>query len=78
MLRSVGNSKQPFYCVAVTAGCNIALDCLFMGGFRWGVRGAALATVLAQWASFVVCLVYVLRSPGLVWPGLAADFFPQG
>ena len=61
MLRSVGNSKQPFYCVAVTAGCNIALDCLFMGGFRWGVRGAALATVLAQWASFVVCLVYVLR-----------------
>ena len=57
MLRSVGNSKQPFYCVAVTAGCNIALDCLFMGGFRWGVRGAALATVLAQWASFVVCLV---------------------
>ena len=28
MLRSVGNSKQPFYCVAVTAGCNIALDCL--------------------------------------------------
>ena len=52
---------RPFYCVAVTAGCNIALDCLFMGGFRWGVRGAALATVLAQWASFVVCLVYVLR-----------------
>ena len=31
MLRSVGNSKQPFYCVAVTAGCNIALDILFMG-----------------------------------------------
>ena len=61
MLRSVGNSKQPFYCVAVTAGCNIALDCLFMGLFRWGVLGAALATVLAQWASFLVCLAYVLR-----------------
>lgn len=60
MLRSVGNSKQPFYCVAVTAVCNIVLDCLFMGLFHWGVRGAALATVLAQGASFVVCLVYVL------------------
>ena len=61
MLRSVGNSKQPFYCVAVTAGCNIVLDCLFMGAFHWGVHGAALATVLAQWASFLVCLAYVRR-----------------
>lgn len=70
MLRSVGNSKQPFYCVAVTAVCNILLDCLFMGAFQWGVRGAALATILAQWASFVVCLVYVLHQPelfGLAW-----------
>ena len=39
MLRSVGNSRQPFYCVAVTAGVNIVLDCLFMGAFHWGVRG---------------------------------------
>ncbi|MBP3319246.1 MAG: MATE family efflux transporter [Ruminiclostridium sp.] len=60
MLRSVGNSKQPFYCVAVTAGCNIILDILFMGGFHWGVRGAALATVLSQGASFLVCWGYVL------------------
>ena len=65
MLRSVGNSKQPFYCVAVTAGCNILLDCLFMGVFRWGVRGAALATVLAQTASFAVCWIYVLRQKDL-------------
>ena len=35
MLRSVGNSKQPFYCVAVTAGCNIVLDILFMGILHW-------------------------------------------
>ena len=61
MLRSVGDSKQPFYCVAVTAVCNIVLDILFMGEFQWGVAGAALATVLSQVASFLVCLVYVLR-----------------
>lgn len=65
MLRSVGDSKQPFYCVAVTAGCNIVLDCLFMGVFHWGVQGAALATVLAQWASFLVCSAYVQRHKGL-------------
>lgn len=65
MLRSVGNSKQPFYCVAVTAGCNIVLDILFMGVFHWGVQGAALATVISQLASFVVCLVYVLHQQDL-------------
>ena len=76
MLRSVGNSKQPFYCVAVTAGCNIALDILFMGLFHWGVRGAALATVLAQTASFVVCHVYVFRQRdlfGLAWRQITFD-----
>ena len=76
MLRSVGNSRQPFICVAVTAGCNIVLDLLFMGAFRWGVAGAALATVLAQTASFLVCLVYVLRQKVLYGLGegrLAVD-----
>ncbi|MBQ2926722.1 MAG: MATE family efflux transporter [Ruminiclostridium sp.] len=62
MLRSVGNSKQPFYCVAVTAGCNILLDLLFMGVLHWGVRGAALATILSQAASFLVCYLYVLKN----------------
>lgn len=65
ILRSVGNSKQPFYCVAVTATCNILLDLLFMGVFHWGAAGAALATILAQTASFLVCLVYVLRQQEL-------------
>lgn len=74
MLRSVGDSKQPFYCVAVTAACNIILDILFMGVFQWGVAGAALATALSQVASFLVCLVYVLRYKdlfGLALKGLS-------
>lgn len=75
MLRSVGNSKQPFYCVAVTAGCNIVLDILFMGILHWGVRGAALATVLAQAASFLVCFRYVLRNQELF--GLNLRFFQE-
>lgn len=73
MLRSVGNSKQPFYCVAVTACCNIGLDLLFMGVFRLGVVGAALATVLSQTVSFLVCLVYVLRQRDLF--GLGEERF---
>lgn len=76
MLRAVGNSRQPFYCVAVTAGCNIVLDLLFMGVLGWGVAGAAAATVLSQLASFLVCLVYVLRDRelfGLTRLGIRRD-----
>ena len=50
---------------ALSAMVNIVLDCLFMGAFHWGVRGAALATVMAQTASFVVCLWYVRRHQDL-------------
>ena len=76
MLRAVGNSRQPFHCVAVTAGCNIVLDLLFMGVLGWGVAGAAAATVLSQLASFLVCLVYVLRDRelfGLTQLGVRRD-----
>ena len=62
MLRSVGNSRQPFYCVAVTAGVNIVLDCLFMGAFHWGVRGAALATVLSQYLAGVGLALYTWKA----------------
>ncbi len=65
MLRSVGNSRQPFLCVAVTAVSNIILDLIFMGVLGWGVAGAAWATVLAQTASFLVCLFYVLGQKDL-------------
>ncbi len=61
MIRAVGNSKQPFYCVLVTVIVNVALDILFMGAFQWGVQGAALATVIAQCISFLVSLIYVLK-----------------
>ena len=61
MLRSVGNSKQPFYCVAVTAGCNIALDCLFMGASD-GAYGArpwprCLPSGPALWSAWCMCCV---------------------
>lgn len=45
----------------VAAGLtNMALDTLFIGGFRWGVAGAALATGLSQCVGGLVPLVYFL------------------
>ena len=40
---------------------NIILDCLFVFGFSWGIAGAAAATVLAQAAAGVFCLLKVIR-----------------
>lgn len=54
VLRSVGDSRSPFY--ALVAGCaaNIVLDLVFVAVFRWGVSGAAIATVLSQALSVVL------------------------
>ena len=56
VMRGLGDSRRPLYFVAVTAGVNIVLDYVFVAFFRWGVGGAAIATVLAQFASCFVAL----------------------
>lgn len=45
--------------ITVAAGAaNMALDALFIAGFRWGVAGAALATSISQWIGGIVPLLY--------------------
>lgn len=48
VLRGIGNSKNPFYAVLISSVVNVVLDILFVGVFRQGVRGAAVATVISQ------------------------------
>ena len=60
LLRALGNSSVPLMFLAVSALANVGLDLLFVLGFDWGVAGAAWATVLAQYASGIGILVYVL------------------
>lgn len=59
VLRAVGNSKVPLYFLIVSAVTNIFLDLLFIVVFKMGVAGAALATVIAQGLSGVLCLLYM-------------------
>lgn len=40
---------------------NIILDPLFIFGFKWGMTGAALATVIGQTVSFIISLIYFFR-----------------
>ncbi|MCM1200754.1 MAG: MATE family efflux transporter [Bacteroides fragilis] len=61
VMNAVGNSKRPLYYLVFSSLVNILLDMLFIGGFRWGVWAAALATVISQAASAALCMAYLLR-----------------
>ena len=60
LLRALGNSTIPLVFLAVSALLNIGLDILFIAVFAWGIAGAAIATVLAQYVSGIGILLYVL------------------
>ena len=65
MLRAVGDSKTPLYAMLIASLVNIALDGLFVIVFRWGVAGAASATLIAQGSAALYCLTLVRRLPAL-------------
>ena len=48
VLRAAGKPKHAMYSVLFTVGMNILLVFMFVWWFRWGIRGAALATVTSQ------------------------------
>ena len=57
-LRSMGDSVTPLLFLLFSTALNVALDLIFILVFRWGVAGAAIATVLAQLISTVACFIY--------------------
>ena len=60
LLRALGNSVVPLWFLGAAALLNIGLDLLFVLVFHWGIAGAAVATVLAQYVSGLGLLVYFL------------------
>ena len=72
LLRGLGNTRAPL-CFLMFACClNVGLDFLFVCGLKWGVRGAALATILSQGVSALLTWRYVLRTVPLLNPRGAA------
>lgn len=61
ILRALGDSRTPLSAMILAACVNISLDLLFVMGFHWGVAGAAIATVFAQFCSCVFCFFAVRR-----------------
>mgnify|MGYP002510544778 CR=1 FL=1 len=66
LLRAVGNSVVPLYFLGSTALLNIVLDLVFVIVFRWGIAGAAAATVMAQAVSGIGLMAYTwIKEPKL-------------
>ncbi len=72
LLRAVGDSRTPMRIVIATTVLNAVLDVIFVGAFKMGVAGAALATVIAQMLSAVLSLAAIVREKELI--RFTADF----
>lgn len=65
ILRALGDSMLPLIIILISSAVNVGLDILFVMAFKWGVAGAAWATVLAQLLSGLMCLFVLRRMPVL-------------
>ena len=64
-LRAVGDSKTPLVAMVVAATTNILLDIVAVFLLKWGIAGAAAATVFSQVLSGALCAVKILKTPEL-------------
>ena len=62
ILQSSGDSKHPLYYLIFSSITNVVLDLLFVAVFHWGVGSAALATIISQFLSAILCFVRLVRS----------------
>ncbi|MGL4774230.1 MAG: MATE family efflux transporter, partial [Clostridium sp.] len=67
MLRAIGNSIMPLLFLIISSILNIGLDIVFITQFGMGIMGAAVATVIAQGVSALLCFIYIyLKCPILI------------
>lgn len=62
ILQAVGDGRHPLYYLIASSIINLGLDLLFIEGFDAGVGGAALATVISQIVSALLCLAQLMRT----------------
>jgi len=68
MMRAIGNSVMPLIFLIISSLSNIGLDLLFIVVFKMGIRGAAIATVIAQLISVICCIVYIIKKVAILVP----------
>ncbi|OPJ56484.1 MATE family efflux transporter [Alkalithermobacter paradoxus] len=59
LVRSEGNAKVAMFTMIIGTGLNIILDPILIFIFKLGIKGAAIATVISQFASFIFIIKYL-------------------
>ena len=83
IMRGLGDSVSPVYCLIAATILNIVLDLWFVAGLGWGIAGAAYATVLSQGGSFLSAFfLFRYRIKGyrvhLLWPWKKKEILVRG
>ena len=64
LLRAVGDTRRPLYCLAVAGVINVVLNLVFVILFQMSVAGVALATIISQTVSALMVTVLLIREEG--------------
>ncbi len=66
LLRGIGDSTTPLWFLIISTVVNIGLDLLFVLVFKWGIEGAAIATVIAQAGAFLTMVLWINHNHKLI------------
>lgn len=66
ILQAIGDAKTPLLFLGICSVLNIILDLIFVVPLDMGVAGAAIATVIAQFISAILCLRYCVKNVPLM------------
>ena len=75
VIRADGSPKYSMAAMIVGAVINMIGDPVAIFVLGWGIQGAAIATILGQFVSFLICIAYLRRSR--VFRVKASDFIPS-
>ena len=64
LLRAVGDTRRPLYCLAVSGVINVVLNLVFVILFQMSVAGVALATIISQTVSALMVTVLLMKEEG--------------
>ena len=64
MIRSVGDSKRPMIFLAIAGVVNVLLNIFLVAVFGMGVEGVAIATIVSQYLSALMVVIYLTRTSG--------------
>ena len=63
IMRSMGDTRRPFYSLLAASMVNVVLDLWFVAGLGMGIEGVAIATVIANGVNATIMTILLMRDP---------------